>query len=587
MGKIEQNKKHCNRCTLKRVLKLGNTRDYASFAFQDTEVLKHEDTNMSVYRAIVDANKLHEEDTALIFMNHRITYNNLIAQADKISDIMTSFNIKKGDLIFLGANTPQAVSILLACSKIGATAMILTQRTTPTQFTRAVLNTNIPLMFCTDDIFAHFSEHIPIDKHVRVILIPFDIPIGEDESDKKFDKDTQNICTWDTFLNFKITKYAEEIYGGDFPLTISATTGSTGSPKGIILENRSYIALEKMLRRADFNWHRGDIIASTLSTGVVTGTSLLLLVPLMMGLSVLQHPRYPKTNPFTTFLKNVTLQKANILVSPPSLWLAMIANCSDDIDLSSVKRAYTVGESISETEYNIINNFLHERNATDKLRNMYGMSETNSIATYSPNTLKNPICVGIAAPYNIISIFDPDTLCELPFDKIGEVFIHTPTAMREYLYDSEATQEFFIKDKIGRQWVRTGDLGMMTGDGELIILGRISHRFVTANGTCIYPYMLEQILLQHPEVSRIKMVNTIYNGENTYAIHVIPNDLAVDKMELSGKLFELLAKSDTIATLPRIIKIRDSFPKNQGGKVDMQALAQEKDGFVELDSQYK
>ena len=42
-----------------------------------------------------------------------------------------------------------------------------------------------------------------------------------------------------------------------------------------------------------------------------------------------------------------------------------------------------------------------------------------------------------------------------------------------------------------------------------------------------------------------------------------------------------IIKCRSLTYLPRFIKIRDSFPKNQGGKVDMQQLAGETDGFIE------
>ncbi|MCQ2397674.1 MAG: acyl--CoA ligase [Sphaerochaetaceae bacterium] len=536
---------------------------------------------MSVYRAIVEANEQHQDDAALIFMGKRISYKQLICQANRVADIMTSLNIRKGEMILLGANSPQAVSILLACSKIGVGVMILTDRTTSELFIHAVSDIDIPLIFCTNDVYLRFSENNAADELSHIVILPYDKPIGEDCSDKEYSESSSNICTWDVFLNFKITECAEEVWGGYFPLTISASTGSTGAPKGIVMENRSYIALEKIVRRAGFDWNRGDVLSATLSTGVVSGTSLLLLVPLMMGLTVLQHPRYPGKYPFATFLKDSALYRANILFSPPSLWLAMIASFSGELDLSDVKCAYTIGEAVSEVEYNTITGFLKEKRAKDRLRNMYGMSETNSMVTFAPYNLKNPVCAGVAVPYNTVSIFDHDTLKEKQYGETGEIFIYTPTAMREYIYDPKETKNFFIRDEEGRKWVRTGDLGVMNHNGELTVLGRISQRFVAPDGKCVYPYIVENVLKKEPEVSCIKMVNMMYNGKNVYSVHIIPNQPITDKDALAEKLFAILSDCKDIPVLPKLIKIRDSFPKNQGGKVDMLKLSQEKDDFID------
>ena len=576
-------KSYCAKCdsSKNKLLRFGNTHDYASVALKSKDVMKYRDTDVSVYRTIVDENRNHPEDIAIIFRGHRITYRELLAQADLVSNILTSMNIRKGDVLLLGANSPQAVSILLACSKIGAGVMILTTRTGPEQFAQTIADMDIPMMFCTEDVYSYFAESEAVDELAHVVILPFDLPIGGDSLADELHEGSSNVISWATFLNHKITETAEEVQGGYFPLTISASTGTTGAPKGIVMENKSFIALKKILDRTDFCWNRGDILSATLSTGVATGTSLLLLVPLMMGLTVLQSPRYPNVNPFASYLDDAAFYKVNILCAPPSLWISMINAHPEEVDLSCVKQAYTVGEPVSATEYDIINGFLQTNHASDRLKNMYGMSEINSIATYAANTVRSPLSAGVAVPYCSIVICDHDTLRELPFGEAGEVFIHTPTAMKEYLYDPKETKELFVRDEFGEKWVRTGDLGILDRSGELTILGRIRQRFTAPDGSYIYPYMIETVLLKMPEVSRMKMVNIMQDGSPAYAIHVIPKDLSEDAQRLAEKIYDSLSKYRLLTYLPRFIKIRDSFPKNQGGKVDMQQLAGETDGFIE------
>lgn len=587
------------------MLRLGKTIDYPSFSLDSGMSFTYHELDRSVYHEVVTANKLHLNDIALIFMGKSITYKNLIAQADRVADILASMNIRKGEMILLGSNSPQAVSILLACSKIGVGAMILTERTTKESFAHTVADIDIPLMFCSRDVYTCFSEDDAVDELSQVVILPYDTPIGDDATEKPFSLDASNVCTWDSFLNHRITERAEEIAGGYFPLTISASTGSNGAPKGIVMENKSYIAMKKMVRRARLGWHRGDVVASTLSVGVVSGTSFLLLVPLMMGMTVLQTPRIPGINPFGSFLESASKYLANIVVSPPSLWLAMIGSHPETVDFSNVKHAYTVGESLSASEYSAINGYLKRCHATDQLRNMYGMSEVNSTATFAPYNLIDPLCAGVAMPYCLISVFDHDTLEEKKFGETGEVFILTPAAMREYLYDPKETKQSFMRDDLGRKWVRTGDLGVMNERGELTILGRISQRHVTPQGNSIYPYMIENILLSEPSVGRIKMVNVTLGGKKTYALHIIPaskdfSQLAnasenamqvsdatekvalVSDKALADCLFNKLKDSSVLPALPGLIKFRDSFPKNAGGKTDIKKLEEETDGFIYL-----
>lgn len=107
------------------LIRNGNdkSQEASSFSFKKP-------TDKSIYREMLDFNKARMGETALLFLGSKVSFSKLFKQTDLVADLLVSHGVKKGDTILTCVNgTPQTVSLLLACSKIGVTAMILTPRT--------------------------------------------------------------------------------------------------------------------------------------------------------------------------------------------------------------------------------------------------------------------------------------------------------------------------------------------------------------------------------------------------------------------------------------------------------------------------
>ncbi len=83
-------------------------------------------------------------------------------------------------------------------------------------------------------------------------------------------------------------------------------------------------------------------------------------------------------------------------------------------------------------------------------------------------------------------------------DGIGEILARTPSRMRGYYRNQEATSEVQQGE-----WLRTGDLGRMLADGHLQVTGRAKDMIVLASGKNIYPEELEAFYSQSEIVDEI------------------------------------------------------------------------------------
>lgn len=364
---------------------------------QDIEQIKDKNTDISIYREIRNNNKERFDEAALLFLGNRITYTDLFEQADRVADILHAYGIGAGDMILTCVNgTPQTVSLLLACSKIGACAMMLTPRTTEEQLHNAVYNMNISLMFCMKNFYPVFAGMDSMDHLEQVVIMPVDTPIGKEEQKETTLSSVSNIIQWSDFMMKPAKERSVEVEGGDYPLAACSTTGSTGTPKYILHLNRSYVALSRTCKKVGWNWKPGDILFSIVPTFVATGISLVLLSPLALGVTILQEPRL---NPFETFIFNLTEYKPQIVLATKSIWMSMAEHLAEQhFDLSSINYAFTVGKVISQKETNHINRFLQSNGCNSRLENMYGMSECNSILTYHSKKQRSDTSAGMALP---------------------------------------------------------------------------------------------------------------------------------------------------------------------------------------------
>ncbi|MDC4232811.1 AMP-dependent synthetase/ligase [Actinomyces sp. B33] len=121
----------------------------------------------------------------------------------------------------------------------------------------------------------------------------------------------------------------------------------------------------------------------------------------------------------------------------------------------------------------------------------YGLTETVGPVSVSTPRLAKIATVGPPLPPMSVKISDE-----------GEVLLMGPSIFVGYHHDPEATARAFTEDG----WFRTGDLGSLDRDGYLRITGRAKEIIVTAGGKNVAPAALENHLRAHPLISQALVV---------------------------------------------------------------------------------
>ena len=153
---------------------------------------------------------------------------------------------------------------------------------------------------------------------------------------------------------------------------------------------------------------------------------------------------------------------------------------------------------------------------------------TETCATVTMETLDaNAIgSVGIPLANCNIKIIDPDSGNELPYNSPGEVCVSTPGLMKGY-YDNQQATNDVIEIVNGEKWLHTGDVGIISDDGLLIITGRIKRIITRREGNVyhkVFPVLIESKLAKINGVKEIAIVGRPDDKAGSVPVaYVVPN----------------------------------------------------------------
>jgi acyl-CoA synthetase (AMP-forming)/AMP-acid ligase II len=192
-----------------------------------------------------------------------------------------------------------------------------------------------------------------------------------------------------------------------------------------------------------------------------------------------------------------------------------------------------------------------------RMRNSYGMSEGGiGIATTSQEQVIKPGCVGKLPDH--MELRDEGGNKVTQVGVVGEIYGMQKNP-RRYWADDDATTATFTGG-----WTRSGDLGYIDADGDLIMAGR-SKELIIRGGYNITPLEIETVLHQHPAVQQAAVVGIDHDilGEDIAATVTLRPGARATAEEIIAYTREHLADNK----VPRTLLVLGEMPLNPNGKV--------------------
>ena len=169
-------------------------------------------------------------------------------------------------------------------------------------------------------------------------------------------------------------------------------------------------------------------------------------------------------------------------------------------------------------------------------------------------------------------LFSPLKLIKVP---VHEVAMMMSIALRFIPILLEETDKIIKVHADGMKWLHTGDLGYITPDGIIYFTQRLK-RMIVSSGFNVYPNQIEQIIEQHPAVSKCCVVGIPhpYKMQVAKAFVVLKTDVK-DEGKIKKELKELCKANLAVYSVPKEFEFRDSLPKTLMNKIDFKKLEKE------------
>jgi long-chain acyl-CoA synthetase len=480
---------------------------------------------------------LYGERTFIFHDDKKISYFECNQQASRIAANLSSCGVAPGDtIIILMDNCLEFIYCFLGFGRIGAVMVPVNPTLKPEELVYIINHSAAETMIIAPEILPVLPRLKSLLPNVkRVFVTEGKIAEGAESFEKLLEPvEIPPIC-------------ADE----DSNASIVYTSGTTGTPKGVILSHRNYI------------WNTRGMIHSNPVTDTdrfllvlplfhVNGQVVSVLTPLMIGGEVvLINGRF---NPFS-ILPLIEKYRITIMSAVPTIYGIMCKmHNTHSHDVGSIKFFVTGGAPMPEEIYR-----LTVQKFNKPLIMGYGLTEGTCASAVADST--EPIrwnSTGPALRHINIRLVD-ESMNDVPVGEIGEILISGPTVMKGYYKNPEATT-----DVLKNGWLKTGDLGRFDQDGYLYVVDRVKDMIIRG-GLNIYPVQLEQVIQRMPKVEEVAVIGI---DDPNWGQEV----LAVIKRKLDTELYEIdvinyCKQYLALYKCPRFIRFVEEFPKTATGKI--------------------
>jgi fatty-acyl-CoA synthase len=415
--------------------------------------------------------------------NLRLTWRELDEQVTRVARGLAGLGLQPGDRVGVWAgNGIEWILIQYACARAGFVQVNVNPAYRAHELAFILQRSGMKALFLRhSDARANYQEILDAARsHSRALTHV--IHLGTDE--------------WDAMLANGCALPSSPVCADDVT-NIQYTSGTTGSPKGVLLTHRNLVnngrftgeglgITEQDRMCVPFPlYHCAGCVCAVLNC-ITHGATIILPSMSFEPLAVLEA---------------VQAERATVTAGVPTMFIAQLQHPDfSRFDLSSLRAAMIGGAPCPVELLQGINRNMH----CEHVCVIYGQTEASPVITmHGPGDTpeQRTSTVGKAGPNVEVKVIDPSTGETLPIGELGELCARGYLLMSGYDREPEATARAIDSEA----WLHTGDLAIMRDDKHLNIRGRAKDMIIRG-GENIYPVEVEAFLFSHPKIADVAVV---------------------------------------------------------------------------------
>ena len=415
--------------------------------------------------------------------NIRLSWHELDEQVTRVARGLAGLGLQPDDRVGVWAgNCAEWILIQYACARAGYVQVNVNPAYRAHELAFILQRSGMKALFLRhSDARANYQEILESARSPDQALTHI-VHLGTDE--------------WDAMLANGCDLASAPVYASDVT-NIQYTSGTTGSPKGVLLTHRNLVnngrftgeglgITEHDRMCVPFPlYHCAGCVCAVLNC-VTHGATIILPSMSFEPLAVLEA---------------VQAERATVTAGVPTMFIAQLQHPDfSRFDLSTLRAAMIGGAPCPVELLQSINRDMH----CEHVCVIYGQTEASPVVTmHGPGDTveQRTSTVGKAGPNVEVKVVDPATGETLPTGELGELCARGYLLMSGYDREPEATARAIDSDG----WLHTGDLAIMRDDKHLNIRGR-ARDMIIRGGENIYPVEVEGFLFAHPKIADVAVV---------------------------------------------------------------------------------
>ncbi|MCL5435514.1 MAG: acetate--CoA ligase [Patescibacteria group bacterium] len=506
-----------------------------------------------------------------------LTYKELYEQANRFAAALVKLGLKKGDRVSVYLpNIPEVAVTMLACVKLGIMHSVVYAGFSAEALRKRIIDAeskvvvtadfgyrrgkSVPLKTIVDEALSSDCKSIQHCIYVRRGSDPINVVGGRD-------------LEFNELMKEPLPNPETEMMDSEDPAFILYTSGTTGTPKGVVHAHGGYMVGVHRTISWVFDLKPTDVYWCTADPGWITGHSYIIYGPLMAGVTSIMYegvPDYPKEDHIWEIIER---NKVTILYTAPTL-VRMMAKYGDagpaKHDLKSLRLLGSVGEPINPEAWKWF--YVHVGGSRCPIMDTWWQTETgmHMIAPLPPVPLK-PGSAFRPFPGIIADVVDKSGR-PVEVGKGGFLVIKNswPAQLKTLFRNPKRYLETYYENIPG--CYDTGDLARIDRDGYFWLQGR-SDDVMNISGHRLASAEIESAIVSHPAVSEAGVIAKPHEIKGSVAkAFIILKAGHLPSPELIAGIKAHIKKTIGPLAVTDEIEFVDKLPKTRSGKIMRRVL---------------